>query len=240
VAEDKIAVVIYGIDWARFDRTSGFRDRDIYREKFCPKARFLIGIAGELREHKGQDIFIRAAALVADQYQDAYFLIAGEDNSPNKSYKAELERLVAELGLDTRVRLLGWLDSVAPFYSSLDVFVSASREEPFGLVMVEAMASGVPVVATATEGAREISNNGVIGRLTPVGDPEELASAIMNLLEDQQGRRKMVKQAQIEARERFGLERMITETENIYFSVLEDRRAKGSLDADKALVSIGE
>lgn len=240
VAEDKIAVVIYGIDWDRFDCESAPFDRETSRNNLCPDARFLIGIAGELREHKGQDIFIRAAAIIAAQYPDAYFLIAGEDNSPDKTYRAQLERLLTELKLHHRVRLLGWLDSVAPFYSALDVFVSASRVEPFGLVMVEAMASGVPVVATATEGAREVSSDGVNGRLTPVGDAEALAAAIINLLADERTRQQMVKPAQIAARERFGLERMINETESIYFSILKNQRAKTSLDAKNAFVSVEE
>lgn len=217
---EKISVVVSGIDGAQFERAARALDRAAYRQRLAPGARFLIGISGELRAHKGQDIFLRAAALVAARFPTARFLIAGEDNSPRQEYRAYLARLVAELRLAERVRFLGWLEQVAPFYAALDALVSASRTESFGLVLIEAMACGAAVVATATEGAREIISDGVTGRLVPIDDAEALASALISLLADEPGRRRLSEQAREMARARFSLERMTNETEKIYRDVL--------------------
>lgn len=186
-----------------------------------------VGIAGELREHKGVEEFLRAAALVARREKGARFVVAGEDPTPAKSYRTRIERLIRELGLAGRVRLMGQLEDLAPFYSSLDVFVSASRVEPFGLVMIEAMACGVPVVATATDGAREIVGDGVTGRLVPVGDFEAIAAAVCALLEDEDVRAEMGERARERAREQFSLERMVDATEAIYREALTERAARG-------------
>ncbi len=221
--EEKISVVVSGIDCARFEQAAREIERAGVRRHLAPQARFLIGIAGELRAHKGQDIFLRAAVRVAARFPDARFLIAGEDNSPKKEYRTQLEKLVAELKLEGRVRFLGWLEEVAPFYAALDVLVSASRTEAFGIVLLEAMASGAAVVATATEGAREIIHDGVTGRLVPIDEAEALASAIISLLADETQRRRMIEQGSATARERFSLERMTSETEKIYREVLRAR-----------------
>lgn len=182
----------------------------------------VVGIAGELREHKGLEEFLRAAALVVRREKGARFVVAGEDPTPAKSYRTRLERLIHELGLAGRVRLTGALEDMAAFYSSLDVFVSASRVEPFGLVMIEAMACGVPVVATATGGAVEIVCDGSTGRLVPVGDFEAIAAAVCVLLGDEDARAEMGERARERARERFSLERMVEATEHIYHGALTD------------------
>lgn len=220
-SEAKISVVIPGIDLEAFQQSS-FNDVT-NRQELDSKTRLLVGTAGELREHKGQDVFLRAAALIAKRFNDVHFLIAGEDNSPAKEYHAHLRRLVAELKLEQRVRFLGWLESMAPFYRSLDIFVSSSRDELFGMAMVEAMACGTPVVATATHGALEIINDGVTGRLVPIDNVDALASAIVALLEDEQERRRIAELGRIAARDRFSLDRMVDDTERIYRDVLGGR-----------------
>jgi glycosyltransferase involved in cell wall biosynthesis len=149
------------------------------------------------------------------------FIIAGCDTSRTGEHRARVERLISEHErLRGRVHLTGWLTDVAPLLSSLDIFVSASHTESFGLTMVEAMASGRPVVATATEGAREIIEDGVTGLLVPVGDAEALAAAITGLLEDAQERKRLGARASEVARERFSLDRMVEATEQVYREVL--------------------
>jgi D-inositol-3-phosphate glycosyltransferase len=101
----------------------------------------------------------------------------------------------------------------------LDVFVSASHTESFGLVIAEAMASGTAVVATETEGAREIIRAGDTGLLVPIGAVENLAAAVSELLQDPIKRARMAAAAQV-ASAQFGVDRMIEETEKIYFEVL--------------------
>ncbi|HEX8353323.1 MAG TPA: glycosyltransferase, partial [Pyrinomonadaceae bacterium] len=111
-------------------------------------------------------------------------------------------------------------DEVARLLASLDLFVSASRSEAFGVAMVEAQACGVPVVATATDGAREIVEEGVTGLLVPVGDVNSLASSIASLLEDGRRRKAFGAGALEVARRRFDVARMVEATERVYAEAL--------------------
>lgn len=218
---EKIRHIPNGVDVGRFERGAQSSDVENLRRQLRIKGRLLVGTAGELREHKGQEDFIRAAHIIAREEAAVEFIIAGEDASPRKEYRAYLEKLVAELGLQSRVHFTGWLKDVATLLPALDVFISSSHVEPFGLVMVEAMAAGVPVVATATGGAREIVEDKVTGKLVPVGDVEGLAEAVSALLTDASERRLMGERARLRARERFSLERMVAETEALYKEVLD-------------------
>src|SRR5205085_9880073 len=111
--------------------------------------------------------------------------------------RVALGKLIGELKLDHKVKLIGWVDDVAKLLSTLDLFVSPARSEPFGLSIVEAMSAGVPVLATASEGAREIIEDNQTGRLVPVGDSEAMATAIMDLLNDSTARKRLADNARI-------------------------------------------
>jgi len=141
------------------------------------------------------------------------------DSSPGNKNRLELERRIERSNLTGHVKLVGWLENVAELYCALDVFVSASHTESFGLVIAEAMASGTAVVATETEGAREIIRAGDTGLLVPIGAVENLAAAVSELLQDPIKRARMAAAAQV-ASAQFGVDRMIEETEKIYFEVL--------------------
>lgn len=220
---EKIRRIPNGIDLERFERRARSFDTQRFRRLSGIKGRLVVGIAGELREHKGQEDFLRAAHLVSARFTDVDFVIAGEDQSARREYRARLERLTAELELQTRVHFTGWLEDVTSLLPALDIFVSSSRVEPFGLVMVEAMAVGLPVVATATGGAREIVEDGRTGKLVPVGDVEKLAEAIYSLLTNEREREGMGALGLERARRHFSLERMVTETEALYREVLDSK-----------------
>jgi glycosyltransferase involved in cell wall biosynthesis len=113
-------------------------------------------------------------------------------------------------------RLVGWVEHVEPLLRTLDLFVSAAHQEPFDLAIIEAMASGVPVIATMSEGAREIVEAGKTGKLVPVGDVEAIAKAISGLLADKSECDRLRLGAQRAVAERFGLERMVEATEDVY------------------------
>lgn len=218
---EKIRRIPNGIDVERFERRVRSFDIQRFRRLSGIRGRLVVGLAGELREHKGQEDFIRAAHLIASEFADVDFVIAGEDHSPRKEYRAHLERLVHELNLQTRVHFTGWVEDVAALLPALNIFVSSSRVEPFGLVMVEAMAAGLAVVATATGGAREIVEDGVTGKLVAVGDVQALSKAIASLLSNEEARARMGENGRVRARSRFSLERMVDETEALYREVLQ-------------------
>ncbi len=218
IAQNKIRVVLNGVDTERFKLRETLLDQHLLSSNLS--ASHLVGITGELLEHKGQEDFVRAARLINKRFPDAQFLIAGEDRSKTKEYRIRLESLITEFNLKNRVHFTGWLESIAPFLSSLDVFVSASRTEPFGLAIIEAMACGLPVVATASEGAREIIEDGLSGKLVPVRDVEAMAKAICSLLADETEQRRLGENARCAARERFDIKRMVDETEAIYYELV--------------------
>ncbi|HEX6125372.1 MAG TPA: glycosyltransferase family 4 protein [Pyrinomonadaceae bacterium] len=176
----------------------------------------LVGTLGELREAKGQRDFVLAANEVVKRFPDCRFVIAGLDNTFDKSFRRDLKRLVKVLGLEDRFLWLDWLDDTAGFYSALDVFISPSHSESFGLVILEAMIRGTPVVATATRGAHEL-----LGRHAPLVEPKhpvELGSAICDeLADDDRGARgEFLRQR---AAEKFSLAKMIDETEKVYIEI---------------------
>ncbi|MBV9927734.1 MAG: glycosyltransferase family 4 protein [Acidobacteria bacterium] len=210
--EEKIRVVENSVDLARFDRARADDDADM---------RFRVGIVGELSEVKGQLEFVRAARLVADEFGNGVeFVIAGEDNSRGGQYRARVEGLIDELKLNESVRLLGRVEDVSGVVAGLDLLVSASRSEAFGMAMAEALVCGVPVVATATEGARSLIEDGVNGLLVPVGDVRAMAAAVSSLFADGERHRALGDNARRSARERFSPERMLAATERVYEEAL--------------------
>lgn len=217
----QIHLIYNGVDSEHFARVSRTIDKSDLRRRLNLKSGCrLIGIAGEITAHKGQSDFVRAAPMVLKRFPDAEFLIAGQDGSPEKKHLKNLKNLIESLKLENKIHLLGWTDDVATVFSALDVFVSASRAEPFGLVIAEAMASGCAVVATETDGALEIIETGETGKLVPVENPARLAEAIAELLGDENLRRRIGDDARKAVRKKFGIDRMIGETERLYRQIL--------------------
>jgi glycosyltransferase involved in cell wall biosynthesis len=133
--------------------------------------------AGRLHPKKGFDVLIAALALLRDQGQGFDCEIAGEGDE-----RARLEGLIAQHGLADRVRLVGWRGDVSAFLAAGDVFAFPSYQEGFPLVLLEAMAVGLPVASAAISGPVEMIDDGVDGVLVPPGDPAALAAALAGLI----------------------------------------------------------
>lgn len=215
--EGKIITIHNGIDVERFEQ--GSRGTGVPHVNHT-QDRIRIGMVGHLAPIKGQEEFIRAAAIICRTRNDVDFIIAGEDKSRDGQNRANIEKLTRELALKDRVQLTGWTDEVASLLATLDVFVSPARSEPFGLSIVEAMAAGVPVVATASEGAREIIDADDSGRLVPIGDAQALAKAMVDLLGDVNERARLARNARAIVNAKFTLERMVDRTERLFREVV--------------------
>lgn len=207
---DQINVVHNGIDLAKF------RPRVIEHAA----SRLRVAILGELTPNKGQIEFLRAAEIVAAEIDNVDFIIAGRDNSSDGDYGHQLKALIEASKFRDRIQLIESRIDVAEFLSGLDVVVSASRSEAFGLAIVEAMAAGVPVVATATAGACEIISDKETGHLVPISDVNEMAAAISLLVKNPAGRRQISESARRIVTRSFSLERMVSDTEVVYREVL--------------------
>ncbi|MBA2620185.1 MAG: glycosyltransferase family 4 protein [Acidobacteria bacterium] len=219
---ERIRLIYNGVKAGRFNKSEENSGEKIaLRQRLdLPENSILVGIVGEIAAHKGQTDFARAAPEILQRFHEARFLIVGRDNSAGEKHRAELENLIARLNLQNKIRLIGWTDDVAPIYRALDVFVSASRIEPFGLVIVEAMAAGCAVVATETDGGREIIEEGKTGRLVPLENPRALAAAVIEILSDENLRRDLGANACRAATEKFSVGRMAAETQKLYKEIL--------------------
>jgi glycosyltransferase involved in cell wall biosynthesis len=207
-----IRVIHNGVDVERFAAAKRLATPN--REKLR------VGTVGELAPVKRHEDLIRAAQKICLVEDNVEFIIAGEDKSSNGRNQSHLQNLIVDSLLGDRVRLAPWVDDIAALVATFDLFVSTSETESFGMAMVEAMAAGVPVIATATAGAREIIDPDLNGRLVPIGDVEAIALAIDLLLRNPELRARLSAAGQASARRRFGLERMVSETAKLYEEVI--------------------
>jgi glycosyltransferase involved in cell wall biosynthesis len=144
----------------------------------------LIGMVGRLQRWKGMHVFIDAMAQVHCSRPDARAVIVGGAHETEPRYADELRAQVRARGLEGVVTFAGFRTDVAEWMQAMDVFVHASEREPFGIVVIEAMALGKPVIAGSEGGPAEIIEDGVNGVLVPYGDDGSLAHAILRYLDD--------------------------------------------------------
>jgi glycosyltransferase involved in cell wall biosynthesis len=193
------------------------------REEFgVPIGAPLILMVSRLQRWKGIHVFLEAAASVARQTPEPHFMVVGGALfGLDQDYSSSLHDMVDRLGLGRRVRLVGHRSDVAGFFAAADVVVHASIEpEPFGMVLLEAMAAGKPVIASDLGGPREIVENGVTGLLVPSNNPEHLARAILTLLVDPERMIRMGTAGATRARKCFSAERMVRQLEAVYDGML--------------------
>lgn len=183
------------------------RDPALAAELGIPAGAEVVLDLGRLARWKGQDVFLRAMAEVIRSRPTAVALLVGAPlGRRGHAFAEELESLAAELGIAESVVFAGERRDVARVLALADVFVhSATQPEPFGRVVVEAMAAGLPVVASDDGGVREIVDSGRTGRLVEPGRPELLAEVIGELLDDPEAARGLGERGRSEARARFGV-----------------------------------
>lgn len=174
----------------------------------------VVGTVANLHWRKGYPCLLRAAALVRDEEPRFRLFCIGA--GPKES----LEDLARQLGLEAAVKFLGRRLDVPQLLPGFDVFVLASVTEPFGVVLAEAMAAGLPCVATRVGGIPEVVAEGETGLLVPAGDPEALAQAVLRLLRDPGLRRRMGRAGRRRVREHFSIERMTADVERMYEALL--------------------
>ncbi|MCC6486344.1 MAG: glycosyltransferase [Candidatus Hydrogenedentes bacterium] len=210
VPESKLMVVHSGIDPARMDVEPLPRE-----ELGVPSDAPLIGNVAALVGHKDQATLIAAMPAVLSVQPQARLLIAGEG-----PLRGALERQIAELGVGHAVRLLGYRDDIPRLIKTLDVFVLSSSEEGLGTSVLDAMAAGIPVVATRAGGIPEMVRDNETGLLAPIGDPSAFARAVTAMLGDSALRARLARRAGKLVAEHFTYQRMVEGNEEVYRRVL--------------------
>ncbi|MCT7654757.1 glycosyltransferase [Oceanimonas sp. NS1] len=143
----------------------------------------LIGLVGRINQAKGQHLLIEAMAQLAPRHAELHALIVG--HAMREEYLEGLKQRVAALGLQDRIRFLGFTDQPHAFMQACDLMLTTSRNETFGLVTVEAMRCGTAVIGANSGGPLEIIEDGRDGLLFESGDAKDLASKIEQLYADQ-------------------------------------------------------
>lgn len=198
-------------------------DLGLYRPRIAAGRPRRITVVACLREEKRVDVLIGAAPAILARHPDAEFVIAGDGIC-----RADLEAQARALGVLDRCRFLGHRDDVPAILADADVFVLPSRSEASPNSIIEAMAAGLPVVATDVGGIPELVADGHTGRLVPPGDPAALGRALLDLL-DHPDRAVQFGRAGREWIERTcSFDRMVRAFETLYLSELEARHAAAS------------
>ena len=215
----KVKVIHNGIEITAFDPGM---DGSLFRQAYCiPKDAPLVGTVGRLRPWKGQDRFLRVLARVLREMPDARgVVVGGAVFGVEDGYEERLHDLADDLGVADRVVFTGHLADTRPALAAMDVFVHPGDPEPFGLVNVEAMAMGKPVVAFAHGALPEIVADGETGVLVPPGDESAMAEAILRLLGSPSLRTAMGSAGRRRAEREFSVERMVSQVEQVYLEAL--------------------
>lgn len=225
VTPERVTVIPSPPDLAPF--LAGADGAAVRRELGIPREAQVVTTVARLQPEKGVDILLRAFAGLAPSHPDARLVICGS----GREVKLQLQAMIAEAGLQGSVLMCGFRGDVPAVLAATDVYALPSRAEGLGFSLLEAMASGCPVVASRVGGVPEIVTDGRDGLLVEPENPIALASAIGRLLDSPELRAKLGAAGRATAQERFATERLVARVEELYLRLLDQRR---ELDSSKA------
>ena len=192
-------------------------DETLINELGVPKDTRLIAQIGQLTRWKNHFDLIRAADLILQSEPEVHFLIIGDDLSGReKKYKAELKKMVAELRLEPHLSFPGNRHNIKELLNQIDIIIHPAINEPFGRVILEAMALEKPVVAYDCGGPREIIINNETGYLVEPYDYHALANKTLALIRDRELRGRFGKAGRKRVIEKFNMERYVREMEEVF------------------------
>jgi len=219
--KERIRVVVNGVDLSRFDFSKNGID---YKAQLgVPADALVFGTVGRFVPVKSYPTLLRASQKVFREIPNAYLVVVGEG-----PLQDELLKLVRELEIVDRVKFLGWRKDVPEILRGVDVYALASESEGMSNTILEAMASGRPVVTTNVGGNPELVVDGETGLLVPSLNPEALAAAIAKLLREPKLRRQLGENGRRRVEEQFSLEAMVRNYAKVYREVF-NRRFKLNL-----------
>jgi glycosyltransferase involved in cell wall biosynthesis len=179
-----VRTVYPAVELDRFDPAALPTPSEARQKLGLPADGPLIGIVGRLQRWKGMHVLIDAFPAILARYPDARLLIVGGAHAFEPDYPAFLNGRIVANGVEKCVILAGLQSNVQEWAQAMDIFVHASDNEPFGIVVIEGMALGKAVIATDTAGPTEIITPSVNGLLVPYGDSAALAGAVLRYLDD--------------------------------------------------------
>lgn len=212
----KTTVIYNGMDLVNVDRREV--RQDLLKEFGLQGRSPIIGTVGRLEFQKGVDYFLKAAARVLAQVPDVRFLVVGDG-----PLRGSLEELAEQLGIRHAVVFAGWQEDPVAFMAEMDMMCVTSRWEPFGYVLIEAMALKKPVVATRVGGIPEVVQDECTGILVTPQDPEAIANGILRLLQNPELAKRFGEAGRRRVEQRFAVAQMIEQYERLFLSVVHSK-----------------
>jgi len=207
VPSKKIFVLPNGIDYQKFYESA-------LSKQYSNNKPMTIGTVCRLEPQKGLSYLLLAMKSILIKFPQTRLEIVGDG-----SLLGELQDLSKKLGISNSVFFFGKFAKVIPFYNRMDIFVLPSLYEGFGIVLLEAMAAGIPVVATNVDGIKEVIIHGESGILVPPKNPEAIASAVINIIENPQFAEDLIEQGFIRSK-LFDIQEHVMKIENFYSNLL--------------------
>src|SRR5205823_1398037 len=176
-------VVMHGVDSDRYappaDRAAAFAESGL-------PGRYAIGCFGRVRAQKGTDVFVAAMCALLPRYPDFSAVIVGAITPDQTAFADDLTARIARAGLQSRIVITGELpiEQVERWFQRLTIYAFTSRNEGFGMTLIEAMSVGAALVASRAGAAELVVEDGVTGLLTPPGDVDALVAALEPLMRD--------------------------------------------------------
>jgi glycosyltransferase involved in cell wall biosynthesis len=220
---DKVDIIPNGVHAEKFGFNFPPEEAAAFRARFAAPNERIVFFVGRMVREKGAHILIEALPKVRAQYHDAKLLIVGG------GYREHLAALAERLGAARHVYFTGFVsdDELLRIYRVSDVACYPSLYEPFGIVALEAMAAGVPVVVTDAGGLPEVVQHDVTGTVTWLNNSDSLAWGIARVLKDAERARALAQAARCRVLERFTWDRIAEETQDVYRRVWRDYQASG-------------
>ena len=223
ISAEKLTVIHNGIDLDQVD-TIPEDKHYLHRELNLPLETKIVGMVAYFygpspAVHKGHEFFFDAAKLITNTYSNVHFVVIG-DNRLVSNERERFEAYVAELGIMSRVHFLGEREDVLQIMSSFSIHVLPSLKEGFGMVLLEAMARGVPNIASGIGSISEIIIPHQTGLLFKPGDHVQLSKLIFELLENPQESMNLGLAGRLHCQELFNAQRMVDEYERAFKSIL--------------------
>lgn len=222
VPANKITVIPLAIDETHFS-ASTLKKEEARQQLTLPEDGFLIGVLGRVDPKKGQDFLIRALAYLKDKYPDLRLLIMGNVTAnEGDDFLNQLHELVKKHQLEDRVFFRGYIKDPVVFYKAIDVFAMPSHGETYGMVTLEAMASGVPVIGVGKDGTKEILKGGKLGWLHELEDIHAFSRHLAHILENEADRNRITDAARAEVMQHYTADKMMRGITRVLEKLLQD------------------
>jgi len=217
---ERLRVVYHGLDLSLYEDLAAKRQQTRAEFGIAPNE-LLIGSVGRLQEGKGYLEFLEMAGRIGREFLHSRFIIVGEPTRGEEYRAQRIYDKIAQLGLGDRLIVAGFRPDVPAMLAAMDVFAFPSHAEAFGLVVIEAMAAGLPVVSSRCDGVLDIIENEQTGILVSPRNVDELTAAMRKLLLDENLRARLGQKARSAVETRFTIERMVDDVEQVYSKCLE-------------------